>query len=138
MKLLKQTRMIEVNRNGELLRGNPLATVIACFLDLDSPEDAIQIQNHYPSDRGGNEASWVLILSHWLEERGYDWGILDGHLYNNEPYIVYGINDTGLTHVCIYKNGELLHDPLPDGEGLIEETQFEYIRKDTKTRIMLN
>lgn len=128
MKTFKQTRLTEIKDDGTLVRGNPLATIIACFLNLRSPEDAIQIQNHYPEEDNQNEATWVLILSYWLEERGYDWGVLQDHLYTGEPYIVYGKNANGITHACVYKNGVLWHDPHPNDGGLIEESQFEYIR----------
>lgn len=132
MKTLKQSRVIEIKDDGTLVRGNPLATIIACFLNLNDPEEAIQIQNYYPENGSKNDASWVLILSYWLEERGYDWGVLKDHLYDNEPYIVYGEDRYGMTHACIYKNGALWHDPHPDGEGLITEGQFEYIKKIKK------
>lgn len=134
MKTLKQTRTIELLDNGDVRRGNPLATIIACFLDIDDPEKVIQIQEHYPkNDDGTDAANWVLVLSSWLEERGWDWGVLDDHLYTGEPYIVYGKNRHGITHACIYKNGALWHDPHPDDDGLIEEAQIEYLRK---TRIL--
>lgn len=46
MKKLIQTR-IHKGFNPPEDRGNCFPTVIACFMNLESPEDCIQIQEHY-------------------------------------------------------------------------------------------
>jgi hypothetical protein len=131
MKALKQTRVLRINKESMTpVRGNPLATIVACFLDLDSPEDAIQIQEHYDS----GEATWVLVLSYWLEERGWDWGIQGDHKYDGSYYITYGVSPRGETHACIYQNGVLHHDPHESGDGLMEESHFEYIRRNKRRK----
>lgn len=106
-------------------RGNCYPTVIACFLDLDSPEDVIQIQEHY------NEHDWPLTLHNWLRERGWEFGGLDGHQYDDSYYLVMGHTKRSdvVGHVCIYKNGKLYHDPHPDQSGLTTEDYFEYLDK---------
>jgi hypothetical protein len=131
MKKLLQTRVDSIlnhSFDNVKTRDNSYATAIACFLDLDSPEDCIQIQEHFSEDE--NDIKWVLVLSLWLEERGYDWGSLMTHQYDDSYYLVLGENYMGNTHICIYKNGELWHDPLPGGIGLITEDSFEFIRKN--------
>lgn len=131
MKKLIQTRVDSILNDSFddiKTRENSYATAIACFLDLDNPEDCIQIQEHFAEDE--NDVKWVLVLSLWLEERGYDWGSLIGHQYDNSYYLVLGLNYLGNEHICIYKNGELWHDPHPDGMGLITEEGFEFIRKN--------
>ena len=118
MKKLLQTRLHEPPQ-----KGNCYPTVIACFMDLDSPEDALQIQEHYPEDK--EDASWRDILFDWLYERGWDIEWFDGHLYDDSFYAVTGMSPRGTVHICIYQNGKLYHDPHPDGTGLITEMGFE-------------
>lgn len=122
MKKLIQTRLHEPPQ-----KGNCYPTVIACFMDLDSPEDVIQIQEYYPED-GSNDSSWIDILFDWLEERGWDIEFFDGHLYDDSFYAVTGETIRGTSHICIYQNGKLYHDPHPSQAGLINEKNFEIIK----------
>lgn len=132
MKKLFQTRIDELylDEDNDKIKSedNAYATVIACFLDLDNVEDCIQIQEHFPNEKNEKDVSWMLVLSYWLEERGYDWGSMDNHLLDGSHYIVIGESFRGTTHVCIYKDGVLWHDPHPDGTGLLTEELFEYIK----------
>jgi hypothetical protein len=120
MKKLIQTRL-----HNPPQKGNCYPTVIACFMDLESSEDVIQIQEYYPKENEDTE--WFLKLWDWLEDRG--WGIkhIDGHLYDNSFYCVTGNSLRGNSHICIYQNGKLFHDPHPDSIGLITEKHFEII-----------
>lgn len=133
MKKLIQTRVDSVLNHlwdDVKTRENSYAAAIACFLDLESPEDCIQIQEHFSEDE--SDVKWVLVLSLWLQERGYDWGSLNGHQFDNSYYLVIGESYRGFDHVCIYKNGELWHDPHPDGTGLVTEELFEFLRKNNE------
>ena len=125
MAYLTQTRVYA----GDLphQRGNCFATAIACLLNLGSPEEVIQVQELYDNDQPGDPGSWVGLLQHWLGERRMDWQLLGGHQFDNQPYLVIGQSPRGRCHVCIYQNGELLHDPYPDGGGLVSEDHFEAI-----------
>lgn len=122
MKKLLQTRL----HNPPLTLGNCFPTVIACLMNLDSPEDVIQIQEYY-----GNK-DWVNILHTWLRERGWNWIGIPSHLKGREYYLVTGKSPRFPDdyHVCIYRNGKLFHDPHPDQTGLLTEEQFEIIYKD--------
>jgi len=122
MKKLKQTR---IHAPPEVL-GNCFPTVIACFLDLDSPEDVIQIQEKF------KEEDWNIQLQTWLKERGWFWRTISGHLYDDSFYMVVGKTNRGANHVCIYKNGKLYHDPNPCNEGLLTEDIFETLIKEAK------
>jgi len=122
-------RLIQTRTHEEGTGDNCFATAIACVMDLDSPEDVWQVQEHYPDGDEYRSASWVLALSHWIEDRGYEWLILPGHLMEDEYYLVSGECLRGTHHVCVYKNGELAHDPHPSGLGLTTEVNFEWIRK---------
>jgi len=100
-------------------------------MDLESPEDVIQIQALY--DTGEKSIQWDLILDMWLERHGWEWFPIDGHddAEKDEFYLVSGHTSRSdvVTHVCIYRNGELFHDPHPDQTGLINERSFQIIQK---------
>lgn len=113
-------KLIQTRLKTESQRGNCFATVIACFLDLNSPEDVIQIQEHF-------EGEWIELLLNWLSERGWDIGTLQGHQHDGSFYLVSGKTIRESSHVCIYQNGKLWHDPHPDQNGLIEEVNFQYL-----------
>lgn len=123
MRKLKQTRI----HNPPEVLGNCFPTVIACFLDLESPEDVIQIQEKF------SESDWNIQLQKWLNEKGWEWKSIDGHLYDNSFYTVTGkVSRSDAKHICIYKNGKLFHDPNPCNEGLITEEIFETFTKFAK------
>lgn len=124
MKKLQQTRL----HSPPEIFGNCFPTVIACFLDLDSPEDVIQIQENY------KDSDWNTKLQIWLYERGWSWQKIDGHLYDDSFYLVTGKTNRGsASHICIYKNGQLYHDPNPCNDGLVTEVYFESLTKIAKT-----
>lgn len=122
MKKLIQTRL----HNPPESRGNCLPTVIACFLDLDSAEDVIQVQELYDK-----VDDWQGDLIEWLGIRGWDMGGLRGHLDTDEYYLVTGVSprNSKINHVCIYQKGKLWHDPHPDQTGILTEEYFEYLEK---------
>ena len=124
MKKLIQTRL----HNPPTSIGNCFPTVIACIMDLDNPEDVIQIQEYYKED-GKEDGIWANILIDWLFKNGYEWYSLEGHLDNDEYYLVIGKTIRDTTHVCIYQNGELYHDPHPSQDGLTKIKGFETIHK---------
>ena len=94
-------------------------------MGLNSPEDVIQIQDYYPEDE--NCDSWVIVLDKWLEEKGWKIKYINGHLFDDSFYAVTGKTERGTTHICIYQNGEMHHDPHPSQVGLISELQFEVL-----------
>ena len=122
MRKLEQTRL----HNPPESIGNCFPTVIACFLDLDSPEDVIQIQEKYKED------DWNLQLYNWLQDRGWNWETIGGHKFDDTYYTVTGDTVRGNSHICIYKNGKLYHDPHPSKDGLITEKVFESFIKFAK------
>lgn len=42
-------------------------------------------------------------------------------------YLAYGYSKRGIFHACIYKSGQLVHDPHPDGSGLKEVEEVHLI-----------
>ena len=120
MKKLIQTRL-HTGMELPSQRGNCKATVIACIMGLDSPEDAFQVQEYFTYD------DWVSRLMKWLNEQGWELNNIEEHYYDDIPYFVSGETIRGTRHVCIYINGELEWDPHPSGDGLITEEGFERI-----------
>lgn len=132
VKRLKQTRFGSSDFHDKKKRENSYATVIACFLGFEDAEDSLQIQEHYPDFDNDDDVTWALAFSKWIEDQGYDWGNMDGHSYDDSCYIVLGVSYRGDAHACIYKNGQLWHDPHPDGTGLNQEMYYEYLKKSNK------
>lgn len=118
-------KLIQTKLKTETKRGNCLATVLACLLNLNSVEEAIQIQEYYDRE----DVLWIEILDDWLESKGYEREYILEHLYNDEFYMVSGNTIRNNSHVCIYQNGKLYHDPHPDQTGLITENHISILRK---------
>lgn len=118
---VKQTRLaIDKTPKG---RGNCYPAVIASILELEC-ESVIQFQELY-------DECWIEPLNNWLEERGYELCNLDNHLFNDEYYFCAGISprNKNIYHICIYKNGKLIHDPHPDNTGILTEETFIQLSK---------
>lgn len=116
--------LIQTRLKTNSQRGNCLATSIACIMGLNDPEEAFQVQELYDRE----DVLWIEELRDWLEEKGWDYGYLEGHLFNDELYLVGGNTIRNILHVCIYQNGKLYHDPHPFQSGLISETSFNSLR----------
>lgn len=116
MRKLDQTRL-----HSEEVRGNCFPAVIAMCMGLFSAEDVIQIQEHY------DDPNWPTTLDDWLTGHKFEWERIEGHLYNDEYYFVIGYSPRNISHVCIYQNGELYHDPHPSRLGLVTEREFAKI-----------
>jgi len=122
-KKLIQTRLHIPDSSDPKHWGNCLPTVLACLMDIDNPEDVIQIQEVYLNKK------WEDILQYWLACRGYTLVQIEGHLSDDSFYLVTGMGPRGANHICIYQNGELWHDPHPDQNGLLEESYFQQLQK---------
>lgn len=127
VKKLMQTRFGPSDSEDVKERENSYSTVIACFLGFDDPEDCYQLEEHYSNIADESNIAWILAFSKWMQDKGYDWGAMEGHQDNGTRYIVYGISYRDDSHACIYRDGELWHDPHPDGTGLERELFYEFI-----------
>lgn len=103
-------------------RGNCYPAIIASFLNKQSAEEVIQIQELY-------DENWEVILRDWLRKEGWYLMELQDHLYSDEYYIVSGRSSRGVYHCCIYQNGKIFHDPHPSQEGLLTEESFSILKK---------
>lgn len=46
----------------------------------------------------------------------------------DEYYFISGPSPRGVSHVTIWQNDKMVHDPHPSGEGILEKRQYEVIR----------
>ncbi len=80
---------------------------------------------------------WDFVRETWLASQGYAETVIediDSWLKENKdvPYLAYGNSARGIGHVVIYQNGEMIHDPHPNNDGLIslrDGYPFTYLRK---------
>jgi hypothetical protein len=95
--------------------GNCLQAAVASMLDLPLDEVPHFAQIDYDTD---GDTNWASYLATWLRERGWR---LDAHAPEpGEVYLGVGPSPRGVHHIAIFRDGELLHDPHPDGTGLLE------------------
>lgn len=120
MKKLIQTRL----HNPPEQFGNCYPTAIACFMDLDSPEDAFQVQELYNTG-----VDYMTPFKEWINSQGWSLSKIDGHLMDGRLYLVSGYTERNTYHICIYQSGELWHDPHPSQAGLLNEVEFEIMEK---------
>ncbi len=120
--------MIPVKQNRfykpGIMRGNCYPAVLASLLEMNV-DDVIQIQEYYVL----KYEYWRHELDLWLEKKGYKEIYIEGHLYDDEYYMVSGKSSRGCRHVCIYQNGKLIHDPHPSNEGLLDEDSYNILIK---------
>lgn len=106
-------------------RGNCFPACIASILEMDV-EDVIQIQEHY------DDPEWPQILQRWLNSKGYRWRTIEPEDNVSGKYIL--VSGTSprfpdCSHIVIYKDGIMVHDPHPDRTGILNEQNFEIIEK---------
>ena len=118
----KQTRLhLSESKKG---RGNCYATAISCIIGTE-PDEVIQIQEYY------DDENWHEILDNWLKENGWEQIQIDGHLKGDEIYLVIGESprDEKITHICLYRDGEILHDPHPSNDGIKSTLKFLKLKR---------
>jgi hypothetical protein len=123
----KDDSMIKVFQTRES-GGNCFACCVASLLELDLES--------VPNFHQEHQEKWVFPLRDWLKPMGLfplvcQLDISDAFLQDyvegsGAVYIAGGITHRHSSHACIYRGGELLHDPHPDGQGLktIEDMTF--------------
>jgi hypothetical protein len=95
-------------------RGDCLSAALASLFDLDIDE--------VPRFIDRRETFWDDFML-WLESMGYEYNGLTSREYNFPTiagyYLVQGLSPRGHSHVVIYKGRVMVHDPHPEGGGLI-------------------
>lgn len=138
MRYLTQTKFSNIEGTEH---GNCFSTAIACLLDLDIT-DVPELQEH--SDGG-----WYPIYKEFLNKHGFwedgVWGVSPESSWNSDfvnsqymgidgLFIVGGTSPRGFArgHAAIYnKQGELIHDPHPSGDGVLKIEEIYLIGKNS-------
>jgi hypothetical protein len=145
-----QTKVVVRNTKGEMVvRGNCYAAAIASILELPIDEvPNVEVLFHIES-----EPLWATTMHAFLESKGYELFTNSDYkcfhtAFTNENYshlarlqeelkdkyyLVSGDSPRGVKHICIYRNGKMVHDPHPTREGLLTEEIFEEIVLKPKT-----
>ena len=122
-----------------IIRGNCFAAVVASMMELPIQEvPNVEVLFFLT---GNDTHFWDVVMNTFIEGKGWelsnDWrfavyhdvnfGISEDSIYNKEDslkycedklYLVSGKSTRGVNHICIYKNGKLVHDPHPTKEGI--------------------
>jgi hypothetical protein len=141
-----QTKVVVKKSNGEqVVRGNCYAAVVASILELPIEEvPNVEVFFHIP-----NSGYWNEVMLTFLQSKGYElctdgrfkvfhdgrFGVEEGKRFEylqyceNKYYLVTGKSVRGVHHICIYKNGKLVHDPHPTREGLETIEDFQTLER---------
>ena len=148
-----QTKVVVKNSKGEeVVRGNCFAACIASILEVPITE-VPNVEVFFHLDTGYwsevmltflETKGWELCTDEMLKRfhpnqstpKGFDFRGTDenGYIpeyydYKDKYYLVSGKSPRGVHHICIYKNGELAHDPHPSREGLVTLEYFQTLEK---------
>lgn len=118
---------IQTRLHNPPIIGNCFAAVIASVLEMEV-EEVIQIQEHY------EEEKWFGKLNTWLAKRGWRVRVIsksEAKRLKNKYYFVTGLSPVypGEYHICIFKNGEMVHDPHPEGRGITTKEEYSILEK---------
>lgn len=142
-----QTKVVIRNSaNKMVVFGNCWAAAIASILEVPITEVPnfetwFHFKNLYNdlTEVWLNSKGWTLdtddrfkcfhyeLCQNWPPERVVVYRELLKDLY----YLVSGKSPRGINHVTIWRNGIMVHDPHPSGDGILELTYFEHIRPMT-------
>lgn len=142
---ITQTKVVIKNSKGDIVqRGNCFAACIASILEVPITE-VPNVEVFYHLDNGYhtevmltflNSKGWDLCNDNMLQRFhpdvfGYSFDGTDknGKIsqyydYKDTYYLASGKSPRDIQHICIYKNGHLVHDPHPCKEGLISLEYF--------------
>ena len=95
--------------------GNCIQASVASLLELrldDVP--------HFLKE-SGCWATWRITLDEWLEKSGLyaHWTYGDKIVHFDGYFLATGPTTRGTHHMVIYKGNEMVHDPHPEGDGLV-------------------
>lgn len=142
-----QTKVVVRNSAGDIVQnGNCYAAAIASIMELPITE-VPNVEVFFKFDNG----PWQETMLAFLELMGRELVADDrfqvfhsGKFDNDERlfdfldyckdkyYLVSGKSARGVHHICIYRNGKLVHDPHPTREGLLTEEIFQELLKKDK------
>jgi hypothetical protein len=104
--------------------GDCFRTALACLLDMN-PEDVPHFLEGGPEPEEfmRRHREWLLEHGYSIFAIGFDAGLEDvmKTMKNVNPglyYLISGQSVRGINHVCIGLEDKIIHDPMPDGDGI--------------------
>lgn len=109
MKPIDQTQFAGEGAGGDCVRAS-----LASILEL--PIDAVP---HF-LEAADLPEQWEIEFLEWLEARGVTIWREQGHYVFEGFYLASGPAERGVSHMVVYRDGALAHDPHPSRAGLID------------------
>lgn len=140
-----QTKVVVRNQNDEIVvHGNCYAAAIASIMELPITE-VPNVEVFFDNEND----HWIEVMHMFLNIKGWElftnndfkvfhdgrYGVEEGIRMKmlqycvDKYYLVSGPSPRGVKHICIYRNGKLVHDPHPSKDGLLEEEIFQELIK---------
>lgn len=145
---IKQTKVSIKSKSGETVQnGNCFAAAIASMLEIPITE-VPNVEVFFQFDG----MYWHEVMDEFLRLKGYelvtdsrfmcfhpelidksngnDEWLADASLeLKDQYYFVSGLSSRGVRHICIFKNGQMVHDPHPSNDGLETLEIFQTLDK---------
>jgi hypothetical protein len=144
-----QTKVVVKNSKGErVVSGNCYASAIASIMELPLSEvPNVEVFFHMQDE------FWQTVMLTFINSKGWDlcsddrfkvfhddqFGVNESmrEVYidacKDKYYLVTGKSERGVHHICIYRNGALVHDPHPSRDGLLTIESFKTLEKINPT-----
>jgi hypothetical protein len=144
-----QTKVVVKNKDGKIVvEGNCYAAIIASLLEVpitevpnveiffDDTEHMFyeDLMKRYLKNKGLKliKDNRFKIAFHVEEHEDKN---LFRKLLWDKYYIATGNSPRGFCHVCIFKNGQLVHDPHPSKDGIENPYEFETIETQKEDEV---
>ena len=141
-----QTKVVVKNSKGEIVqRGNCYAAAIASIMELPITEvPNVETLFHLKEDL------WFEVMQTFITSLGWEMcaddrfkcfhpslckitdklELLDTmQMLEDKYYLVSGKSPRGVSHITIWQNGKMVHDPHPTKEGLLTLETFQSLEK---------
>jgi hypothetical protein len=141
-----QTKVVVKDQKGNVVQnGNCYAAAIASILGV-SIHDVPNVEVFFSIDASD---FWSEIMDRFLTLKGWElstddrfkvfhdgnFGLDKGRRADwinelrGKYYFVIGKSPRSVSHICIYKDGNLAHDPHPSKDGLLTEEVFQVLER---------
>lgn len=116
---------------GEGAGGNCVQASLASILEL-----SLSAVPHF-LETADRPEEWELAFMDWLEERGIGYIRREGEWVFDGYYLASGPSPRGVSHMVVYHDGKLAHDPHPSRAGIQSVTRTWVLCPLDPSRIML-
>ena len=128
MKPVMQTEFYSEDSPEGLKRGNCMQAVIASLMEF--PIEAVPPFHKWFDVKP--QGKWGEIQFEWLLMLGKEMNCLWEQPSDDDERYFYASGtspryDGRIRHACIWHKGKIVHDPHPDGTGLVDITSWQWI-----------